>query len=112
MKVYLLESDGFYKIGVAANTSRRIKELQTGNPHKINLVAECEIRDGSEFRVERYILTIFHALNVSGEWFRLVEDHVSLLRETFILLENNDFSSLEIMSEKWIRVYDRISRSP
>ncbi len=36
--IYLLESSGYYKIGIANDVAARISQLQTGNPNQINLV--------------------------------------------------------------------------
>ena len=41
-KVYVLECNGLYKIGITNNTSKRIKQLQTGNGFKIKEVVSYE----------------------------------------------------------------------
>lgn len=107
MYLYLFESDGFYKIGVANNVQRRRDDLQTGNPHRINIVAACKVEQ--PYHVEWYLHTIFSKLNTQSEWFRLVAEEVSLVKETFVILEKDDFSQLDTMTRKWIETVDRIN---
>ena len=104
--LYLLESDGFYKIGVASHPRGRIAELQTGNPHKINLVVSCLVENA--YGAEWYMHTILSKLKVSGEWFRLPSDVVDILKEVYVVLENSKPSSSDTMRPQWISILDRI----
>ncbi|MBT3440941.1 MAG: GIY-YIG nuclease family protein [Euryarchaeota archaeon] len=63
-------STGYYKIGIVRNqriTFDRIKEHQTGNPHRL-YAAEVIITDAA-YMVEGMLHGKFHAKRVSQEWF-------------------------------------------
>ena len=72
--VYLMECNGFYKIGFASKPKKRKALFQTGNPHKITLVAvsyPLERTDAEE--TEDALHRIFKHKHVRGEWFDLDE---------------------------------------
>ena len=81
-RIYILESDGFYKIGVSANINNRIKELQTGNPYTIECVFSRRVPEAYE--VEKYIHKLFEQDKVSGEWFEF-DDRTLDIVETMIV---------------------------
>jgi hypothetical protein len=69
--IYVLESDGYFKIGVTARHPRdRIRDMSTGNPHPIVLVAMFE----GDARAEQLLHTRFRNQRRRGEWFDLRED--------------------------------------
>ena len=69
-KLYLLESNGVYKIGITTgNVHKRIKKLQTGNPYRIQLVWEKEC--SNYLGMEKYWHTMFACKRLVGEWFEL-----------------------------------------
>ena len=72
MKLYLMYSDGYTKIGIAKSILNRINSIQTGNPHKIELLAEYLIRDETSARaLEADLHDKYSAYNTHGEWFKL-----------------------------------------
>lgn len=78
MKIYLIkESDtNYYKIGFTNKLiEMRIKELQTGNPHKITLIDYYET---NHKKLEQFIHGKFRKFKVMGEWFDLpLEDVIT-----------------------------------
>jgi hypothetical protein len=66
--IYLIECDGFYKIGVAKNINARLSALQIGTPYKLNLIGSIEHVKWLE-HILHGILSFYHT---RGEWFRLV----------------------------------------
>lgn len=69
-KLYLLESDCKYKIGITTDcVKKRIKKLQTGNPHKIQLVWEKECSNYAW--MEKYWHNVLAVKRLVGEWFEL-----------------------------------------
>jgi len=69
--IYVLESAGYFKIGMTARHPRdRIRDLSTGNPHPIVLVAMFE----GDARAEEQLHTRFSHRRRKGEWFDLSED--------------------------------------
>jgi len=74
--VYVLECDGFAKIGFTTALRRRISALQLCNPKPLRfLVALCGDR-----RLERSLHQRFAEHHTSGEWFRLSGTLAEFLR--------------------------------
>lgn len=77
-KIYLLKAGEFYKIGITKNTiESRIKQLQTGNPHVIEIAYKVE--DMAEEHVQYYenaLHQFFKDLRLTGEWFKLTDKDV------------------------------------
>ncbi len=63
---------GPVKIGVASDPAERLKALQTGNPHPLNLYSSYAVPDQS---IALEIEKAFHAVNddlrLMGEWFNI-----------------------------------------
>lgn len=68
-----MQCKDYVKFGVSLNPKVRVKELQTGNPFKINLLLSVKYEDhfGTEKKVHKY----FEDKKESGEWF-LIDDEV------------------------------------
>lgn len=67
--VYILESQGKYKIGKAADFSTRLQSLQSGNPFELQVV--LTIFTEQYDRLERALHAIYAAKRFRGEWFDL-----------------------------------------
>ncbi len=63
--VYFLRCMGRIKIGSALNVNRRIKQLQTGAPDKVELIGYAP--GGSS--TERYLHKVLAEHRIAGEWF-------------------------------------------
>lgn len=71
--VYLLKTEsGTYKIGVSKNPSNRVKQLNTGNSEKINLIYVYET--DIAYVLEKSLKNHFSAHRLNGEWFNLSID--------------------------------------
>lgn len=75
MPVYFIRSGNYIKIGYADSPRRRLKELQTGNPEKLDLMGTVP---GGTAR-ERELHELFCDFHVKGEWFQLVTDILAYL---------------------------------
>ncbi len=73
--VYLLETNGVYKIGKAKDVEVRVKSLQTGTPTELKLVHKIETNDYS--RLEKFLHDSLDYRRVRGEWFELSEKEVA-----------------------------------
>lgn len=70
--VYMLRAgQAQYKVGIASNVYRRIKELQTSNPNRIDLVMSRLLDNATE--VERMVHQRLHSFKMDGgtEWFAM-----------------------------------------
>jgi len=68
-------SHGYYKIGIVRNereTAERIKEHQTGNPHR--LVSHYVIETDAPMLIERLLHAKYGNRRVSTEWFKFKND--------------------------------------
>jgi hypothetical protein len=72
--VYLLECQGFYKIGITRNVVERLKACQTGNPFEIKLVYYDFCSRART--VEGILHALFKDKNVRGEWFKLSDKDI------------------------------------
>lgn len=79
--IYLFEANGLYKIGVTRDIPKRIRSLQTGNPHPIRLVDFCILISGTAG--EHEIFKHLSAKRLAGEWFALGDEDVVTVRNWF-----------------------------
>ena len=75
--VYLIRQEDFpqkqffFKIGWARNPGRRLRKLQTGNPHLLHLWAAMSFRgDAAAGQKERHLHGVRQAWQEHGEWFQ------------------------------------------
>jgi len=67
--VYVMECQGRYKIGVSSCVSKRLENLNTASPFKVELVAVFST--STPYPLEKHLHQCFSAQNVKGEWFTL-----------------------------------------
>ena len=75
--VYIIKCQDCYKIGKATNAGSRLKELQVGNPYKLELIKVFKVDDGLRF--EGVLHNLFYAKNIRGEWFKLTQEDLAKL---------------------------------
>ena len=86
--IYLVnaENTDLYKIGyTSVGVETRLKALQTGNPHKLNIIKQS---DGSISK-EKYIQNWFYYKKTRGEWFRFNDDDVNNVID--MMLDNKKY---------------------
>ncbi|MEH2217588.1 MAG: GIY-YIG nuclease family protein [Nostoc sp.] len=84
--IYILKSRQYYKIGIAKDVAKRMRELQTGDPVKHLFVSSSFFKDAPRF--ERRLHEAFTEYREEGEWFKLP---AKKLEELIEILENKDF---------------------
>lgn len=85
--VYLIQCAGteYYKIGFAFNPNSRLSSLQTGSPHKLNLVLSHWTPDRTYAKMtEEGLHRVFKKWHVDLEWFKFPDDIVERLREVML----------------------------
>lgn len=70
--VYLMECGGRYKVGVSADTSKRLRQLDN-RPFPVMLLASSQ-QLTHPFEAEREIHEWLEAYRVSGEWYDIPDD--------------------------------------
>lgn len=69
MYIYLLKSADKYKIGLSKQPYKRVKQLQTGNANKIQLIHKFETEHS--YQLEKTFHNIYQINRKMGEWFVL-----------------------------------------
>jgi hypothetical protein len=72
MMIYVIRSGDFVKIGKANDPQKRIADLQTAHPVKLELLATLP---GDKW-LEKQFHNRFSDRRITGEWFRLTDEEV------------------------------------
>jgi hypothetical protein len=96
--VYLVSAgfqNGKYpiKIGVTRSLERRLSNLQTGNPHKISLLAQLLVPSDIAYQVESEVHRRLDRYLIRGEWYLLEREQVDQLTKWFHSHQNSDFTA-------------------
>lgn len=67
--LYFIKAGDNVKIGTSSNVDRRAKQIQTGNPNKVEKLAEFEGFAEREAGIHKELSDI----HVNGEWFKFGE---------------------------------------
>lgn len=93
--VYLLESDGKYKIGFTRNDpEKRIKQMKTGNFNGFNLIGQFKSKWGT--KIESKLHKKHKQKKISGEWFNLT---------------NEDVLTFELECQMWHNIFEDIEKN-
>lgn len=78
-KLYLLEANGLYKIGITTSSvAKRVASLQTGNPYLIRKVFSKAC--GNYREMEKYFHRRYKSKRLMGEWFALTPMDVEAIK--------------------------------
>lgn len=96
-KVYLLRTNNQYKIGIAKDVNKRIRQLQTGNSLEIELISAYESPYAQ--KIEKTLHNRYSYVKEIGEWFTLsVLEEVNFIEECK-RIENNIKTLIECGNE-------------
>lgn len=84
-----------YKIGFTKDLNKRLRGIQTGCPHELQIVklwkhTQKEIIKKYERVLHRYYKKIGCQVNTQGEWFELSDLDITLLSKVNTIQEQND----------------------
>lgn len=87
--LYILQAESLYednlvKIGVSANVGKRLKQIQTNCPYRIDILEQIEIDDA--FGHEKAIHSHYEKYKLKGEWFLLPDVTLFGIRCDFDML--------------------------
>jgi hypothetical protein len=89
--IYVVECEGYIKIGVANDVDARVLTLQTGCPFKIRLIRSFRSQNAHE--EEEAIHELLHRYHVRGEWFKVPHSMI------YHLLEGKPWNCLAVESD-------------
>lgn len=85
--IYILKSEKYLKIGKANDIEKRIHQLQTGNPIRIDLVGYYPCKNDSfALDLENSIHRILKRYKYRGEWFEMSVEEIKEILKYFIYL--------------------------
>jgi hypothetical protein len=100
--IYLLKTESdlgdiFYKIGITQKDPlERVKELQTGNPHEIELIQMFKSKYA--FKVESSLHRRYNLTHKRGEWFSMDDEEI----ETFLIECVNTEKAFDVIEKSKI----------
>lgn len=96
--VYILECQGYYKIGKANDLKSRVTHFQTGNPFPITVVfSKASVFATS---LEPALHELLAELRVAGEWFKLNDKALKFAKK--FLNEANDKEMMRL----WLKLHE------
>lgn len=70
--IYVIGRRGYpVKIGMAVDVEKRISELQTGFPYRLDVFATVEVRAAHARKIEKACHDRLHSRRRKGEWFQI-----------------------------------------
>jgi len=77
--IYILECEGFYKIGLSKNVERRKKQLDF-TPFKSKIIFKSPLMEDI-YSVEEQLHIFYEKKRVKGEWFKLSPEDIEEIKE-------------------------------
>ena len=67
--IYVIEEsgNGYVKIGISNEPSRRLADMQTGSPYDLTLLLVLEVEDAAV--TESFLHEVLEKFRIRGEWF-------------------------------------------
>ena len=89
--IYIISNVTDFKVGFSKDPKRRVKQLQTGNPLKLELKHTVQIEEAPVHILEKIMHHILKNKHMSGEWFSAdLEEIKSLLGYVKIRYDNEE----------------------
>ncbi len=91
MYLYVIgPNEGPQKIGLSENVQRRLKNLQTGHPHKLHIHHFEEVPRKQVRAIEKRIHTELNYKKLKGEWFDITKQEAIEFLIYFNILLNEE----------------------
>ena len=101
----------FVKIGYSINPKKRLKSLQTSNPHKLEIIGCIKLQKEGEKMIHQFFKDLFDDCCVRGEWFKwtYVKHYISMWIPYFEERPENErtYDNYAYFYEKFIKKYER-----
>jgi len=89
-----------YKIGITTSTNQRLKTISRIVPFDVEFTKLYEVKNNSPIYVERKLHRYFKDKRVTGEWFRLTPDDLSII-DNLIKTFDNEIPDTSLKKIKW-----------
>lgn len=110
-KVYIIQHElGLYKIGIAENPEKRVRQLQVGSPFELKL-RQTENPTNAR-RVEQHLHEKLRKFHFRGEWFDLPEEQLPLTIPTHVSKAGVPNKDVGVVTDRdidteWIQTFRR-----
>lgn len=112
--VYIIHqaTTNYIKIGIAENTSQRLKDLQTASPLPLHLKYSLPCKDrNSAIAIESYLHQRYEKQRMSGEWFDVAVDETIDFLKVAAFLAKYLQPVVEVIDTKTVEV-EKIVKVP
>ncbi|WP_396442583.1 MULTISPECIES: GIY-YIG nuclease family protein [unclassified Limnospira] len=82
--IYMILDRPYCKIGFSKHPQKRLKQLQTGNPRRLILLAVCNLPNSFEKEFHRF----FKKYKFNNEWFLIPPNELDCILFVLKLMEN------------------------
>ena len=84
MNIYIIktEEQELFKIGIAENVPKRLTQISTNSPFKLEVIFEMNIENA--YYIEQLLHQKYTQYNTNNEWFRLNEVLLSELKKDIV----------------------------
>jgi len=103
MNIYIIktEEQELFKIGIAENVTKRIIQISTNSPFKLEIIFEMNIENAHY--IEQLLHQKYKKYNTNNEWFRLSASQVVELKKDIVRLSSE--TTPKDVLVKWLNEY-------
>lgn len=87
--LYVISDGKLVKIGFSINPEKRLSQLQTGHPDKLELIYREQVPDDKALILEQLIHKANNHLRVRREWFKLTQEQ-AIDEVKFVIIRHLD----------------------
>ena len=103
MYVYFIRTGDAIKVGIATDLTKRMVNVQVGNPHKIEVLHYIGTSEDEARKIESQIHELFRKTHLNGEWFHANQFMIDFIRN---IKENGWESHSNWIDSRYHKVYE------
>ena len=105
--VYAIHAVGsnYVKLGRSKEPLGRVRELQVGNPQRLNLLKMWWCEGVFCHEMERYLHNYFKEQNTSGEWFDMETSDADKIAEILTDVMNDQLDEYGLVRDAYLQEY-------
>jgi len=109
--IYLIKMNNYIKIGKSDNPYKRLAQLQTSNPEKLELLSSFPFDKKNIIEIEKKLHTFYKPKNIKNEWFNLDKLDIEFMNFLYFFSDplslKYDCSNIEYI-EKNLKTYNKL----